>query len=125
MRVLARVEEQLSQVENDVLLEDIRLDLNRVMWSIWVEAMSHIALRSHSEGDRCLALRNLSQVEDAGSLQHVIHVVNGVMSDMTATEPVRRVGEAALKELEDRASSQQKGETKGTGPRIRRANKEK
>lgn len=102
MRVLASVDSKLTRAQNDILLEEIRRDLNGVMWSIWVEVMSCVALRSTKESERCLALRNLSQVDDLKTMSHVMDVVKGVLSDLDATPHVRQVAKAALKELKKR-----------------------
>lgn len=102
MRLLARVDSKLTRAQNDILLEEIRHDLNGVMWSIWVEVMSCVALRSTKESERCLALRNLSQTDDLKTMSHVMDVIKGVLSDLDATPHVRQVAKAALRELQER-----------------------
>jgi hypothetical protein len=111
VRILGKVQEDLGRRENDLVFQNICFDLNRVTWCVWVEAMSMIALHSSNASERCKALRNLSQIDDAHLLQHVINVVNGVLNDPAASKNVTRTAEAALRELETRQEIELKRQT--------------
>jgi len=77
-------------------------ELGRVTWKVWAEVLSYVALYSANEERQCLALRNLSQVKDAGAVDHVKGVIKGVEEYPFTHDRVRRVAEAALRELERR-----------------------
>jgi hypothetical protein len=120
LKVLGKAEEGLTCVKNEALVKDIRYGLNKVFWAVWVEEMSYIALHSDKDKERCLALRNLSQVEDGESLEHIICVVSGVLHDLLASPRVTKVAKAVLSELQERqdANSRQVssgGKKGGTG----------
>lgn len=110
LRMLGRIEQQLGSEKNDMVFENIRFDLNHLTWSIWVEAMSVIALHSNRTSERCKALRNLSQVEDGQLMEHIIGVVTGVLHDPNAPKGVTRMAEAALRELEIRREIKSKSD---------------
>jgi hypothetical protein len=101
VRELLQIAEWLSSTQTE-LVTKVRRDLCRVAWSIYLEALSYIALRSLDVLERELALRNLSQVIDAASVSHIKHVVRGIIYDEGAPNSVRKVAEAVLKELEER-----------------------
>lgn len=70
VKFLGQVQEWLSSMQTE-LVTRIRHDLCKIEWNIWLEALSYIALHSNVDNQRCLALRNLSQVDDTKSMDSI------------------------------------------------------
>lgn len=122
LRSLGKVQEDLGRRENAMVFKNIRCNLNRLTWCIWVEAMSVMALHSTRPSDRCRALRNLSQIEDEQMLEHMMGVVTGVLHDPDASKDVVEIAEAALHELQVRRKIGLKKQGLADGGRAKPSN---
>jgi hypothetical protein len=98
--VLAQVGTWLSSIDSD-LTSVIRHDMSKIEWKVRLEALSYIALHSKNSSKRCLALRNLSQVEGEDSMERARSVIQGVIDDPfhDADPDVKRVATTCLQEL--------------------------
>ena len=101
VKTLGKVQLWLGYSQSE-MIEKIQNHLNKIQWSIWTEALPYIAIYSKNEKDRCLALRNLSQVEGKGSIECAIDTINGIARNKNTTKRVKRVAKVALKELKKR-----------------------
>lgn len=105
---LAKAQEWFGSVQCEMARKLAR-ELARVEWKVWAEALSYVALFSPSEERQCLALRNLSQVDDEGGMDRVKGVIQGVIEYPFTPDRVKPVAEAALKELERRERIRDRG----------------
>ena len=101
VKFLGKAQERLSPPQSD-LARKIQHELGRVGWNVWTEALSYVALYSNKVEQQCLALRNLSQIEDEESIEHVENVIKGVLENPFTSDRVKRVAEAVLEELKSR-----------------------
>jgi hypothetical protein len=104
---LSKAQEWLGVMDCE-MARTLALKLGRIAWEIWAEALSYVALFSPSEESQCLALRNLSQVEDDGAIERVKRVVQGVIDTPLTSYRVNHVARAALDELERREKIRQR-----------------
>ena len=98
VNLLFQIERWLSSTQTE-LITNVRHDLCKVAWNIYLEALSYTALHSTNVSKRELALRNLSQVFVKKSVTNVIH---GIADDKGEPKCIRKVAKAALKELKQR-----------------------
>lgn len=106
VRFLGHAQERLSAIDRD-LVRRIQYDLGRVEWHVWTDALPYVAIYSYKEDKQCLALRNLSQVENDSSVcdgptERAKAVIKGVHDNPFTSDHVRRVAKAALEELDTR-----------------------
>jgi len=110
IKLLGKIQDQLSYTQNEIVAK-IRHDLGQVEWNVWTEALPYAAIYSSKEKERCSALRNLSQVSGLESIKRASTIIKGIVVNPGTSKNVRRVAEAALKELEERQKMEEdKGE---------------
>ena len=106
VRLLGQAQEGLNLVDRE-LVREIQYDLGRVAWHVYTDAWPYVAVYSYSDERQCLAIRNLSQVEDDGSrtdgrIERARTVIKGVEKNPFTSDQVKKVARAALEELERR-----------------------
>lgn len=99
--LLGKVQDDLGSAR-DAMATKIRRELTKVEWGIWTEALPYAEIYSNKDDERCLAIRNLSQVESIESIEHAKRIIQGIVTNPSTSNNVRRVAKAALEELKNR-----------------------
>jgi hypothetical protein len=83
------------------MMKEINRELFKAENKIITESSAYLAMHSNKDRERISALLFLSQVEGR-LIDYAKEITNAVICDKTASDKVRNVAEAALKELKER-----------------------
>jgi hypothetical protein len=106
-RDLERLADSLGQMRfllrsDSEIMRAIQEELYRTQQKILAEASCYTAIHSDDDEERCSALRFLSQVEGEESVRRAIEIITIVARDRAASDEMRGVAQASVKELEER-----------------------